>query len=259
MQDKGCGRHPYKSGPGLTKDTRKKIIENNIGETIENERLFSTFGILEKFIYEVSPEGIIMMKGVTYDGMDEFVFMPKTIVSEAKEDSIIRNNLKKFKYDADNNLQNPEHKVYRAVISRGIDSRPFISDSTKTEAGVRDVPISKPLLPIIKKALADTKKNPYGLIFYDYIKGGIIETTQVNLFYRRLCEKADIPFNGQHALRHTFATRCIESGIPAVVLKHWLGHTDIHITLDTYSDVFDRMNSKAVEKFNSYMDTIYEC
>lgn len=145
------------------------------------------------------------------------------------------------------------------TVSRGIDSRPFISDSTKTEAGVRDVPISKPLLPIIKKALADTKKNPYGLIFYDYIKGGIIETTQVNLFYRRLCEKADIPFNGQHALRHTFATRCIESGIPAVVLKHWLGHTDIHITLDTYSDVFDRMNSKAVEKFNSYMDTIYEC
>ena len=73
------------------------------------------------------------MKGVTYDGMDEFVFMPKTIVSEAKEDSIIRNNLKKFKYDADNNLQNPEHKVYRAVIGKKVDPDESTEESEDSE------------------------------------------------------------------------------------------------------------------------------
>jgi len=93
-------------------------------------------------------------------------------------------------------------------------------------------------------------------LFYDFNKDGIIETTQVNCFYRRICEKAGIPFNGQHALRHTFATRCIESGIPAIVLKTWLGHTDIHITIDRYSDVFDRINHTAITSFNNYMDTV---
>lgn len=55
---------------------------------------------------------------------------------------------------------------------------------------------------------------------------------------------------GQHSLRHTFATRCIEAGIQAVVLKKWMGHTDIHITLDTYTDVFDRMNNESTEKYD---------
>ena len=142
------------------------------------------------------------------------------------------------------------------TVARGLDSRPFISDSTKTDAGIRDVPISKPLIPILKQSIENMGKNPYGLIFYDYIKGGIIETHQVNSFYRRLCEKAEIPFGGQHALRHTFATRCIESGIPAIVLKNWLGHRDIHVTLDTYSDVYSRLNYKSVDLFNNYIDEL---
>ena len=29
-----------------------------------------------------------------------------------------------------------------------------------------------------------------------------------------------------------------------------MGHTDIHITLDTYTDVFDRMNNESTEKYD---------
>ena len=61
-----------------------------------------------------------------------------------------------------------------------------------------------------------------------------------------------------HALRHTFATRCIEAGIPAVVLKKWLGHTNIHVTLDTYADVFSRMNFDSMVKFDTLMDEVYD-
>ena len=72
----------------------------------------------------------------------------------------------------------------------------------------------------------------------------------MNSFFQRICEKAGVPAMGQHSLRHTFATRCIEAGIQAVVLKKWMGHTDIHITLDTYTDVFDRMNNESTEKYD---------
>ncbi len=144
------------------------------------------------------------------------------------------------------------------TVSRGVNCRPFVKIGAKTNAGVRDIPISKPLKKVLEKSLEEMKDNPEGLIFYDYEKGGVVETHQVNSFYRRICKKAGIEYNGQHALRHTFATRCIESGIPAIVLKNWLGHTDIHITLDTYSDVFDRMNLGAISKYEKLIDEIME-
>ena len=107
----------------------------------------------------------------------------------------------------------------------------------------------------INKAVENMKENPHGLVFYDYNKEALISTSQVNCFYHRVCEKCGLKCDGQHALRHTFATRCIEAGIPAVVLKKWLGHKSIDITLDTYADVFDRMNFNAVEKLEDYIET----
>lgn len=143
-----------------------------------------------------------------------------------------------------------------ATVSRGLNSRNFIKIGAKTKTGVRDVPISKQLRPIIERALDERKENPEGVVFYDYYKNDVIATYQVNSFYMRICKKAGIESNGQHSLRHTFATRCIEAGIPPVVLKKWLGHTNIHITLDTYADVFDRMNFGAIAKFESFIDDV---
>lgn len=65
-----------------------------------------------------------------------------------------------------------------------------------------------------------------------------------------------IEHTGQHMLRHTFATRCIEAGVSPLVLKNWLGHTNIHITLDTYSDVFARMNAGSIALLDRYMESI---
>ena len=56
-----------------------------------------------------------------------------------------------------------------------------------------------------------------------------------------------------HSLRHTYATRCIESGMPAKVLQNLLGHTDIRITLDTYCDVFQKYSMENLAVADSYM------
>ncbi|MDO4207226.1 MAG: site-specific integrase [Lachnospiraceae bacterium] len=143
-----------------------------------------------------------------------------------------------------------------STVSRGINYRPYIKEGTKTEAGVRDIPISGLLKPVLLQALDAMEENPEGLIFYDHNKDSLVETTQVNCFFKRICQKADIPVTGQHALRHTFATRCIEAGISPLVLKTWLGHTNIHITLDTYADVFARMNAGAVSLLEQHIEAI---
>lgn len=142
------------------------------------------------------------------------------------------------------------------TISIGLNRRRFISDTAKTDAGNRYVPINDLVKPILIEAIEEMRDNPEGLIFYDYRKNGLITTQQVGSYFTRVCMSLKLPFTGQHSLRHTFATRCIEAGINAVVLKTWLGHTDIHVTLDTYSDVFDRMNHNAIAQYEKYINNI---
>ena len=142
------------------------------------------------------------------------------------------------------------------TVSRGVGNNWFIKDGTKTNAGVRDVPISDALRPYLEEALNKYKRNKQKLLFYDHESKTVITTSQVNSYYKMLCKSIGIESRGQHALRHTFATRCIESGIPAVVLKTWLGHTDIHMTLDTYTDVFSPMDNAAIKSLDEHLKNL---
>lgn len=146
----------------------------------------------------------------------------------------------------------------RRTIAKDVDEQYYVKGITKTTAGQRDIPMNSNAEKVLRSSIQNKKRNKYNLIFYDYNKKSVVITNQVNSYFRRVCEKAGIPFNGQHALRHTFATRCIESGIQPIVLKKWMGHTDIHVTLDTYADVFDRMNDDSLEQLNKYLDETQE-
>ena len=139
----------------------------------------------------------------------------------------------------------------RSTISHGIENRAYVKDGAKTYEGSREVPISKKLKPILEQALEEMTDNQLGFIFYDNNKDDVISTKQVNNFFRRVVAKAGLPMRGQHALRHTFATRCIEAGVSAEVLRKWLGHKNIHITLDTYADVFNSLHNKSIERFET--------
>ena len=51
-----------------------------------------------------------------------------------------------------------------------------------------------------------------------------------------------------HTLRHTFATRCIESGIPPQVLKTILGHSSLAMTMDLYAHVLPDTKAEEMKK-----------
>lgn len=63
----------------------------------------------------------------------------------------------------------------------------------------------------------------------------------------KLCKEAEIKPFGMHVLRHTFATRCIESGMNPKTLQKILGHASIKTTMDTYVDVTNDSLHEGIE------------
>lgn len=53
-------------------------------------------------------------------------------------------------------------------------------------------------------------------------------------YYHRLMERLGIPRLKYHGLRHSFATRCIESGGDYKTVSTLLGHANITTTLNLY-------------------------
>ncbi len=107
----------------------------------------------------------------------------------------------------------------------------IIIDSPKTESSYREIPIPLDVaqdLSIRKQSISDDE--------YFFLTGSskYIEPRSYYKYYKK-CEKdcgiGDYTF---HALRHTFATRCVECGFDAKSLSEILGHTDVKITLDRY-------------------------
>lgn len=141
----------------------------------------------------------------------------------------------------------------RNTVTRGINYEVKIGDKTKTPRGVRDVPINHFLIETLHKVLNDYVDNEYNLLFYNETMGRPVSTQQANDYFHRLCKSAGLqPIGGQHLLRHTFVTRCIEAEIPPEVIMRWAGHKNISVTLDTYTDVFAKMHNKAIDKFSNY-------
>ena len=65
----------------------------------------------------------------------------------------------------------------------------------------------------------------------------------------KLCDEAEVRRFCMHALRHTYATRAIESGMQPKVLQKLLGHASIKTTMDRYIHVTNDSMSKAVLQF----------
>ena len=62
--------------------------------------------------------------------------------------------------------------------------------------------------------------------------------------------------SAMHALRHTYATRAIEYGMPPKVLQKLLGHKSLKTTMDRYVHVTDAAMDSAIRNFEAHQKAL---
>lgn len=159
-------------------------------------------------------------------------------------------------------LNNKDIDIYnkkihiRTSLTHDKDGNIKIGDKTKTYSGDRFIDIDRDTEAILKEILKEGINNKYNLIFWDKTNNNFISVSSSNSCFKRFCNKYNIGkklSETQYVLRHSYATRKIESGMPAEVLKSLLGHKDIEVTLNTYFDAFAEYKNKYNKISEDYM------
>lgn len=129
-----------------------------------------------------------------------------------------------------------------------------LGNKTKTYAGKRNLPIPNFMENILEEQINYSNLKKSNLLF-SYNNNPVHPTT-VNSQFKRMLKNLDIYEEGlsTHSLRHSYGTRCIESSMPAVVLQRLMGHTDIKITLNTYTEIFNDFKQSEIDKVNNYYE-----
>jgi len=116
----------------------------------------------------------------------------------------------------------------------------LVVDEPKTKSSKRDIPIHPKLLVDLVEYRKVSASKYVVSDSTDFVSPRTYEYR-----YHRLLESCGVDSINYHALRHTFASRCVEVGVDIKSLSEILGHRDSSITLNTY--VHTSMQQKRVQ------------
>ena len=124
----------------------------------------------------------------------------------------------------------------------------YIIETTKTKNGTRFVPTTGDVAECLKKIIRNRKKPVHepvidgktGFLYLD--KNGMpMVSLHWEKYFQHICEKynkiykEELPKITPHVCRHTFCSNMAKSGMNPKVLQEIMGHSDISVTLDTYT------------------------
>ena len=129
-------------------------------------------------------------------------------------------------------------------------------DTVKTDAGQdRVIPLNADALA----ALLDLQKITGDKTWVMTTRVNTqVKPRQLDQMFRRIAVAADMPeekIYGVHALRHTFATLLLSSGVDIKTVSVLLGHSDVTITYNTYIHVINEQKAKALDSIPQLIKT----
>lgn len=149
----------------------------------------------------------------------------------------------------------------------------FYVSPPKTKAGKRIIPMSDTAAAILagqieyRNSMVEAMRHVWlergnspelADAGYIYITdgGNVIIKANLDRKLNRLYELCGIsPRVSLHGLRHTFATRWIEAGLDVRSLAEILGHTDIKMTLNTYTHALPEQKRKNMSAIDKWMNS----
>ena len=90
----------------------------------------------------------------------------------------------------------------------------------------------------------------WGLVFTTRV-GRPLDSCRITRDFKRLLKQAGLPTQRFHDCRHACASFLLAQGIPARVVVDILGHSQISLTMNTYSHVMPALRSEAAEKMDA--------
>jgi integrase len=105
---------------------------------------------------------------------------------------------------------------------------------------------------VVERLTAGVHWDEHGLVFPTAI-GTPLEARSVLRDFRQVIRKGALPAIRFHDLRHSCATMLLVQGVPARVVMEILGHSDISLTMNTYSHVIPGLRQDAAGRMEELL------
>lgn len=132
---------------------------------------------------------------------------------------------------------------------------------TKTSGSRRSISLTKSTIEELKKHYAELRKErvklgpayeDHGLVVSTSLGSHVLPRNLVRSWYK-LLKKSGLPKIRFHDLRHTHATLMLKQGVHPKIVSERLGHSNVRITLDTYSHLLPGLQEAAADKFDEFL------
>ena len=130
------------------------------------------------------------------------------------------------------------------ILDNGNRYTELLIDTPKTKNSIRDIPMSRDLVKMLKPI----KKIVNSSFFVLTNEEKPTEPRTYRNYYKKLLKDLAIPDLKFHGLRHSFATRCIESKCDYKTVSVLLGHSNISTTLNLYVHPNMEQKKKAIDQ-----------
>jgi integrase len=135
-----------------------------------------------------------------------------------------------------------------------------VESSPKTAKSRRSIVLPRFVIEVLKqhrirqaeaRLKAGERWEDHDWVFCN-IYGRFLEPVIVHRLFKALLKEAGLPQIRFHDLRHSAATFLLSMGVHPKVVQELLGHSQISITMDTYSHVLPSMQRDAMDKMDDW-------